>query len=131
MMLNFINIIGFMYNGQIINVLLKERNLRAKDLLEHLQLQSNGSITSLVRGNPTAERLEKIADYFDVPIDVLFKRNKSYGYNVVGNSNHVANITIGELRGKTKSLEKIIEEKDKRIALLEDMIALLKKQHDS
>lgn len=131
MMLNFINIIGFMYNGQIINVLLKERNLRAKDLLEHLQLQSNGSITSLVRGNPTAERLEKIADYFDVPIDVLFKRNKTYGYNVVGNSNQVANITLGELRGKTKSLEKIIEEKDKRIALLEDMIALLKKQHDS
>ena len=131
MMLNFINIIGFMYNGQIINVLLKERNLRAKDLLEHLQLQSNGSITSLVRGNPTAERLEKIADYFDVPIDVLFKRNKTYGYNAVGNSNRVANITIGELRGKTKSLEKIIEEKDKRIALLEDMIALLKKQHDS
>ena len=130
-MLNFINIIGFMYNGQIINVLLKERNLRAKDLLEHLQLQSNGSITSLVRGNPTAERLEKIADYFDVPIDVLFKRNKTYGYNAVGNSNRVANITIGELRGKTKSLEKIIEEKDKRIALLEDMIALLKKQHDS
>ena len=130
-MLNFINIIGFMYNGQIINVLLKERNLRAKDLLEHLQLQSNGSITSLVRGNPTAERLEKIADYFDVPIDTLFKRSKTYGYNVVGNSNHVANITIGELRGKAKSLEKIIEEKDKRIALLEDMIALLKKQHDS
>ena len=130
MMLNFINIYGFMYNGQIINVLLKERNLRAKDLLEYLQLQSNGSITSLVRGNPTAERLEKIADFFDVPIDTLFQRSKSYGYNVVGNANHVANITIGELRGKTKSLEKIIEEKDKRIALLEDMISLLKKQQN-
>lgn len=130
MMLNFINIYGFMYNGQIINVLLKERNLRAKDLLEHLQLQSNGSITSLVRGNPTAERLEKIADFFEVPIDTLFQRSKNYGYNVVGNSNHVANITIGELRGKTKSLEKIIEEKDKRIALLEDMISLLKKQQN-
>ena len=119
-----------MYNGQVINVLLKERGLRAKDLLEHLQLQSNGSITSLVRGNPTAERLEKIADFFDVPIDALFQRSKSYGYNVVGNSNHVANITIGALRGKAKSLEQIIVEKDKRIALLEDMVELLKKQQN-
>ena len=119
-----------MYNGQVINVLLKERGMKAKDLLEHLQLQTNGSISSLVRGNPTAERLEKIADFFDVPIDALFQRNKSYGYNVVGNSNQVANITIGELRGKAKSLEQIIEEKDKRIALLEDMVELLKKQQN-
>jgi len=126
-MLNFINIYGFMWNGQIINVLLKERKLKAKDLLEYLQLQTNGSITSLVRGNPTAERIEKIADFFDVPIDVLFQRNKSYGYNVVGNSNQVANITIGELRS---SLERIIDEKDKRIAILEDMVELLKKQQN-
>ena len=117
-----------MYNGQVINVLLKERNLRAKDLLEFLQLQSNGSITSLVKGNPTAERLEKIADFFDVPIDVLFQRSKSYGYNVVGNSNHIANITIGELKGKAQAQDRIIEEKDKRIALLEEMILLLKQQ---
>lgn len=117
-----------MYNGQVINVLLKERKLRAKDLLEFLQLQSNGSITSLVKGNPTAERLEKIADFFEVPIDTLFQRNKNYGLNVVGNSNQVANITIGELKGKAQAQDKIIEEKDKRIALLEDMIVLLKEQ---
>ena len=117
-----------MYNGQVINVLLKERGLRAKDLLEHLQLQSNGSITSLVKGNPTAERLEKIADFFDVPIDTLFQRAKSYGYNVIGNSNNVASITIGELKGKAQAQDRIIEEKDKRIALLEDMITPLKQQ---
>ena len=117
-----------MYNGQVITVLLKERGLRAKDLLEHLQLQSNGSITSLVKGNPTAERLEKIADFFDVPIDTLFQRAKSYGYNVIGNSNNVGSITIGELKGKAQAQDRIIEEKDKRIALLEDMIALLKQQ---
>lgn len=119
-----------MYNGQVINVLLKERGMKAKDLLEYLKIQTNGSISSLVRGNPTAERLEKIADFFDVPIDALFQRSKSYGYNMVGNSNHVANITIGELRGKTKNLEQIIEEKDKQIVLLEDMVDLLKKQQN-
>ena len=120
-----------MYNGQVINVLLKERNLRAKDLLEYLQLQSNGSITPLVKGNPTAERLEKIADFFEVPIDTLFQRSKNYGYNVVGNSNHVANVTIGELKGKYQAQEKIIEEKEKRIQLLEEMIELLKQQQGS
>jgi len=119
-----------MYNGQIINVLLKERGVKAKDLLDYLQVHSNGSISALVRGNPSAERLEKIADFFDVPIDSLFQRSKTYGYNVVGNSNHVANITIGQLRGKTKALEQIIEEKEKRIVLLEEMVEMLKKQQN-
>ena len=127
-MLNFNNIIASMYNGHVINVLLKERGLKAKDLLEYLKLQSNGSITSLVRGNPTAERLEKIADFFEVPIDALFQRDKAHSHNIVGNSNHAVNITISELRGKARSLEQIVEEKDKRIALLEEMVELLKKQ---
>ena len=61
-----------MYNGLIINVLLKERGMKAKDLLEHLQLQTNGSISSLVRGNPTAERLEKIADFFAKLWDAIY-----------------------------------------------------------
>lgn len=120
-----------MYNGQVINLLLKERGLRAKDLLEYLQLQTNGSITSLVKGNPSAERLEKIADFFDVPIDRLFKRAKSYGCNVNESSIDVTSITIGELKGKVQAQDRIIEEKDKRIALLEDMIALLKQQSDT
>lgn len=120
-----------MYNGQIINTLLAERGLKAKDLLEHLQVNSNGSLTNIVKGNPTAERLEKIADFFEIPIDALFNRSKSYGYNVVGNRNNVGYFAIGELRGKNEGLEKIIEEKDKRIALLEDMIELLKNERDS
>lgn len=120
-----------MYNGQIISTLLTERGLKAKDLLEYLQVNSNGSLSNIVRGNPTAERLEKIADFFDIPIDALFSRAKSYGYNVVGSRNNVGYVTIGELKGKNEGLEKIIEEKDKRIALLEEMIALLKKARES
>ncbi len=120
-----------MYNGQIIRELLKERGLKVKDLLEYLQLKTNGSISALVKGNPSAERLEEIADFFDVPIDTLFQRGKSYGYNVIGNSNNVASITRGELREKAQAQDRIIEEKDKRIALLEDMIVLLKRQLES
>ena len=120
-----------MYNGQIINTLLAERGLKAKDLLDYLQVNSNGSLTNIVKGNPTAERLEKIADFFEIPIDALFNRSKSFGYNVVGNRNNVGYVAIGELRGKNEGLEKIIEEKEKRIALLEDMIELLKKGRES
>ncbi|MBQ7690467.1 MAG: hypothetical protein IJT30_04640 [Muribaculaceae bacterium] len=105
--------------------------MKAKDLLEYMQIQTNGSISSLVRGNPTAERLEKIADFFDVPIDALFQRGKNDGYNVVGNFSRAAGISFGELRGRVKSLEQIILEKDKRIALLEDMVELLKRQQNS
>lgn len=116
-----------MYNGIIINELLITQKKKAKDLLSHLGANTNGSLTQIVKGNPSAERLEKIADFFGVSIDTLFIRESPYaGINVNGNSNIVASIQIGQLEAKTKSLQAMIDEKDKRIALLEEMIQVLK-----
>ncbi|MBQ7851339.1 MAG: helix-turn-helix transcriptional regulator [Muribaculaceae bacterium] len=116
-----------MYNGGIINELLVSQKKKAKDLLSYLGANTNGSLTQIVKGNPSADRIEKIADFFGVSIDTFFVRESPYaGINVNGNSNVVASIQIGQLDAKAKSLQAMIEEKDKRIALLEEMIEVLK-----
>jgi transcriptional regulator with XRE-family HTH domain len=119
-----------MYNGEIIRDLLRQQGKRAKDLLAALEINTNGSLSQLIKkANPTADRLEKIADFLNVPIDALFVRELPHGgYNVVGNGNHVANITIGTLKGKLQDQQQIIEEKDKRIKLLEEMIELYRQR---
>lgn len=119
-----------MYNGEIIRDLLRQQGKRAKDLLAALEINTNGSLSQLIKkANPTADRLEKIADFLNVPIDALFVRELPHGgYNVVGNGNHVANITIGTLKGKLQDQQQIIEEKDKRIKLLEEMLELYRQR---
>lgn len=118
-----------MYNGEIIKDLLRQQGKRAKDLLAALEVNSNGSLSQLIKkANPTADRLEKIADFLNVPIDALFIREQPHGYNVVGNGNNVANITIGTLKGKVQDQQQIIEEKDKRIQLLEEMLEMYRER---
>lgn len=118
-----------MYNGEIIRDLLRQQGKRAKDLLAALDVNSNGSLSQLIKkANPTADRLEKIADFLNVPIDALFIREHPHGYNVVGNGNNVANITIGTLKDKVQDQQKIIEEKDKRIRLLEEMLEMYRER---
>ena len=47
---------------------------------------------------------------------------------MVGNSNNVACLTIGALEEKTANLQALIEEKDKRIELLETVNEMLRKE---
>lgn len=118
-----------MYNGEIIKDLLRQQGKRAKDLLAALEVNTNGSLSQLIKNaNPTADRLEKIADFLNIPIDALFVREQPHGYNIVGNGNNVANITIGTLKDKVQDQRSIIAEKDKRIALLEEMVELYREQ---
>lgn len=117
-----------MYNGEIIKALLKERNLRAKDLLEALGLDGDGGLRPLVDRDVKASRLEQVADFFGVSMDTFFIRNKIPHISVVGSSNNVACYSVGALEEKTANLQALIEEKDKRIALLESVNAMLMKQ---
>lgn len=94
-----------MYNGQIIKELLKKRGLLVKDLLEYLYTdpnKRNGSIKQLETGNPTVKTLEKIADFFQVSMDVFFERPQYSPKNT-------------EAEIKIEGLERLLEEKDKRI----------------
>ncbi len=109
-----------MYNGNKINLLLKAGNLKAQDLLEAIGIKgSNGSIAQLVNGNPTAKRIEAIADFFQVPIDAFFERKKTVqNYTFSENSVNASNPDI-------ELLNLLLLEKDKRIELLERMNSLL------
>ena len=67
-----------MYNGQIIKQLLAEKNIQNKELLNYLGTEANSSLSQIVNGNPTVRRLEKVADFFGVSMDVFFNREKPY-----------------------------------------------------
>ena len=55
-----------MYNGKAIKELLEKRGLQNQALLTALGLNpKQNSIQSLITGNPTAKRLEQIADFFN------------------------------------------------------------------
>lgn len=109
-----------MYNGNKIKQLLAERNILNKELLNYLGSDANATLTQIVNGNPTVKRLEKVADFFGVSMDVFFNREKPFMC-----SNNENKINVYELTQKNDFLEKLILEKDKRIELLESMNKLL------
>ena len=111
-----------MYNYQIVTDLLKERNLSNADLLRHLGLSPRTNLLSQLKGDIRVSKLEKIADFFNVPTDTFFER--STGGNHVGFSgNHqkFRDINIQQ-EAQCRNLSALIDEKDKRIALLEEML---------
>ena len=118
-----------MYNGAVIRALLKERNLKIKDLLEGLDMKTGGTLRPLEEADIKASKLEEIANFFGVSIDTFFIRNKQPHISVVGNNNNnIACFTVGALEEKTANLQALIEEKDKRIELLETVNEMLKRE---
>lgn len=126
-----------MYNGLIIEELLESRKIQKKVILDYLEIPREGGGTSLkqiITGNPTVKRLEPVADFFQVSMDVFFNRKVPFtplGSNVVGNGNAVGNgntimtPTVCEFQAKLEHLEQLLEEKDKRIETLETLVKLL------
>ena len=67
-----------MYNGNIIKQLLLDKKVTNKELLRYLGTEANASLAQIVNGNPTVKRLEKVADFFGVSMDVFFEREKPF-----------------------------------------------------
>ena len=124
-----------MYNGVIISTLLEERKISKKEFLNAMEWSSFSQYRQLVTGNPTARVLERVADFLQVPIDAFFTRNNSVSPSVVGsgntfNNNNSVVITNQLQHAQIDALEKLIEEKDKRILLLEKLIAAIENRQD-
>ncbi len=121
-----------MYNCQKVYDLLKAKNLKKGDLLEYLGLNPASSITQYLNIDIKSSRLEAIADFFDLPTDYFFDRGKIYdngqSVNVAGNSN--SKIRISQILEREQSLRSLVEEKEKRIKLLEEMNEILKSTID-
>ena len=67
-----------MYNPEMITILLGQQGKRVKDLAKYMTGNERQPLSSITKAgaNPTAETLEKIADFFLVSIDTLFLRNE-------------------------------------------------------
>lgn len=111
-----------MYNGNVIKQLLLDKKVSNKELLRYIGTEANASLAQIVNGNPTVKRLEKVADFFGVSMDIFFEREKPFKQAGTTQSND--NSYYIE---KIELLEKIIQEKDERIKLLENVNQLLKK----
>lgn len=109
-----------MYNGNVIKQLLLDKKVTNKELLKHLGTEANSSLAQIVNGNPTVKRLEKVADFFGVSMDVFFEREKpfkEYSSTLINNEQ--------VYKEKISLLEQLIKEKDERIKLLENVNQLL------
>ena len=128
-----------MYNGQIIRTLLEARKIQNKELLTYLGYNRDGgnsSLNQIIEGNPTVRRLEPVADFFQVSMDVFFERNIQFATspyvfgngNAVGNGNTIMTHAENEYKMRIENLERLLEEKDKRIETLQTLVDILQKK---
>ena len=128
-----------MYNGSIIKELLDSKKIPYGDLLKALGMNpKHTSVNSLVRGNPSAKRLEEIADFLGVPIDTLFIRegvelsaeDELKSMSVTSLRNQVAylreQLNFRDMMLKEK--EEHLKEKEARIILLEKLNSVYSQQ---
>lgn len=115
-----------MYNPQVVNELLKRRNLSNADLLRHLGLSPRTNLNSQLNADIRVSKLEKIADFFGVPTDTFFNRTSTGNHvGFSGENQRFRDINIQQ-DSQCKNLLALIEEKNKRIDLLEEMVNLYK-----
>lgn len=131
-----------MYNPQKVIDLLQSSGAKNRDLLDFMGKNWNGSVAQVINGDIRVSKLEKIADFFGVPVDYFFDRDQdNFHLKIGGVLNHIHDFHIGPGAENTgamarilKEKEALIIEKDKRIELLEDMVEFLKgsrKEHES
>lgn len=118
-----------MYNPNKVTELLKVRGIKNKQLLAYFGYNEKGGLLQSIQGDIRASKLEKIADFFGVPIDVFFDRDietSGAGKSVLSMSSN--DTYASKSIEREKLFQALLDEKDRRIALLEDMVELLKKQ---
>ena len=121
-----------MYNGKKIKELLDERGQNNSALLSALGLDTKkNSLKTVINGNPTANRLEQVADFFGVSIDTLFIREGMT--DLLPTSTELSSIQAlkHEVAKRDEFLrlkDEIIREKEERIKLLEALNSVYIKQ---
>ncbi len=121
-----------MYNGKRIKELLEEREQNNSALLSALGLDpKKNSLKTVINGNPTANRLEQVADFFGVAIDEFFIReNRSVPSPVDTGISRLKELEL-EVSQRDKVLllkDEIIKEKEERIKLLEALNSVYSSQ---
>lgn len=118
-----------MYNPQKVIDLIEASGIQKKALLDYMGKNWNGSVDAVIKGDIRVSKIEKIADFFGVPIDTFFDREPiNNGVSVGGSRNRVYHFAAGMDTTERKQFEALIAEKDGRIADLQDTVKILKRQ---
>ena len=116
-----------------IEQLIIDNKLTKKSFCEKVSISVQGLDNILKKSAIRSSKLERIADFFKLPIDYFFDRDinvdNSIGHHVNGNGNKVSgDITLSECKNELEKLRLLIKEKEERIKDKDEMIALLKQQ---
>lgn len=122
-----------MFNGQKIIKLLEERQITKKSLFEYMRTSASGLDSIIKNCNPTAEKIEQIANFFQIPIDYFFDREDiiytNIGHHINGNGNKVSgDITLSECQKEIQHLRELLQAKDEIIESKNKLIEALSAQ---
>ena len=114
-----------MFNGQKINELI-EKEMATKVSIYNYAGISKSQLDNIINGKniPNGKIIEKIADFFKVPIDYFFDRSietssVNIGHHVNGNWNKVSgDITLSECKKENEHLKELLSEKERTIQIL-------------
>ena len=115
-----------MFNGHIINELIEQKKAKKVEVYNYAGI-TKATLDNIIKGTsiPNCNTLERIADYFNVSMDMFFIREnnaiKSIGNNVTinGNLNNVSSdILLNESKKEVEHLKELLAEKERLIQVL-------------
>lgn len=114
-----------MFNGQKINELIDSRRDTKVSIYNYAKI-SKAQLDNIINGKnvPNGETIERIADFFQLPIDSFFDRKTeistvNIGHQINGNGNKVSgDITLSECQKEIEHLKELLSEKERTIQIL-------------
>lgn len=84
-----------MFKGYIIEELINERRVKKDDVYRFADIQK-ATLDNIIKGTniPNCNTLEKIADFFNVPIDIFFERDINIKDNTMYNGNVIKQLLL-------------------------------------
>ena len=106
-----------------IEQLIIDNKLTKKSFCEKVSISVQGLDNILKGADLGSSKLERIADFFKLPIDYFFDRDinvdNSIGHHVNGNGNKVVgDISLSEYRREIEHLKQLLKEKERTIQIL-------------
>lgn len=117
--------------SRIEELLNNQKGLSKKAFCAKVGISVQGLDNILKGTEPGVSKIERIADFFHLPIDYFFDRNNpgnitSIGHQITGDGNRVTgDISLSEYQKEIEHLRQLLEEKEKAIADKERTIQIL------
>lgn len=126
-----------MFNGDLVNRLLKEQKKNSRWNGGFCPVQSSHISTSYFKGRTYIDSryLERLSEYFEVPIEDFFLSNEEYDDKKLENTNvhHISNSTVNinsspdVLMGVINNQKAMLDQQAEQIKWLRDQVQLLTK----